>query len=97
MVKRTITISRNLFIVETLMRIGEDRAEKENKIVGFPRSGYIFGLAGFVVLVTTSGLAQRAHDPWRIVASGESGSPEIRNRNPYITKMTWIFPSQAHP
>lgn len=67
-----ITVSRNLFIVKSLVRI-----EQEIRTVRSLNSKYTFGLAGFVFLVTISGLAQATHDPWLILANGAKGAINI--------------------
>lgn len=47
----------------------------------------MFGLADFVFLVTISGLAQAAHDPWLIFASGAKGAITIHTTREELVRL----------
>ena len=50
-------------------------------------SRYNFGLAGFVFLVTISGLAQGTHDPWLILANGAKGAINIHTTREELVRL----------
>ena len=50
-------------------------------------SRYIFGLAGFLFLVTIPGLAQATHDPWLILASGAKGAINIHTTREELVRL----------